>query len=208
MKDLFTDIYKNNLWNGKESVSGVGSDSDQTMALVPLINAIFKNFDITSIVDLPCGDFNWMQKVDLSDKKYIGVDIVDELITSNNELYSSANIEFISGDIFSFVIPEVDVLIIRDLLGHLSQKHIQDALTIVKRSKAKYLLSTTYTNREIRYEIETGGWHPINLDHYLSSPIATFNEGCTDVDQFGAPWWDKSLGLWSIQEMKTKFIRK
>ena len=46
---------------------------------------------ITSVLDIPCGDFNWMQKVDLSNIEYIGADIVEELIKKNIEIYEGKN---------------------------------------------------------------------------------------------------------------------
>jgi hypothetical protein len=41
-----------------------------------------------NIVDLGCGDFYWMKEVDLP-CKYIGLDIVQEVIEENKEMYEN-----------------------------------------------------------------------------------------------------------------------
>lgn len=39
-----------------------------------------ERLDITSVVDLPCGDMNFIQHVDLDNASYIGCDIVPEIV--------------------------------------------------------------------------------------------------------------------------------
>jgi hypothetical protein len=41
---------------------------------------LLRQFEIHSLLDLPCGDFNWMQHVDLQGIKYTGGDIVEALV--------------------------------------------------------------------------------------------------------------------------------
>ena len=92
--EVFTDIYKSNHWESTESISGTGSEIKQTESLVIELNKLLKNINATSVLDLPCGDFKWMQKVDLLNIKYIGADIVEELINTNKIQYEEMkNIE-------------------------------------------------------------------------------------------------------------------
>jgi hypothetical protein len=86
-KDVFTEIYKSNLWGSSESISGTGSVKEQTESLINELDKLLKDMNISSILDIPCGDFNWMQKVDLSNIDYIGADIVEELIENNIKQY-------------------------------------------------------------------------------------------------------------------------
>ena len=65
-------IHKFNLWASNESISGPGSEISNTKAVVKFLNNFIKEQNIKSILDIPCGDFNWMQTVDLSGIKYIG----------------------------------------------------------------------------------------------------------------------------------------
>ena len=93
-KELFTRYYRNNTWEGSESVSGPGSDYEQTKYLVPELQIMLDIFNIKSIVDAPCGDFNWMRNVDLSKVNYVGGDIVDQLVLVNTKKYGKDNISF------------------------------------------------------------------------------------------------------------------
>ena len=50
--------------------------------------------NISSIIDIPCGDWQWMSTFDLNNIDYKGHDIVEELIISNTKKYKSDNISF------------------------------------------------------------------------------------------------------------------
>ena len=60
---LFTLIHDKDLWNGKESVSGPGSTFDATRNIRASLPGLLERFSIRSVLDIPCGDFNWMQHV-------------------------------------------------------------------------------------------------------------------------------------------------
>ena len=94
-KKIFTSIYKSNHWvqNGDSlpqefvSVSGHGSNigTDQHKQLVNNFTNIIEKYEIDSILDMPCGDFLWIKEVvKNNDIKYLGIDIVEELIKNNN----------------------------------------------------------------------------------------------------------------------------
>ena len=94
-EEIFTDIYLRHLWGGgKETVSGSGSTLRSTRSIVKQIPFIIKKFNIKSILDVPCGDFNWMRKVDLSGVKYLGADIVFPMINKNNKIYGKKDRTF------------------------------------------------------------------------------------------------------------------
>jgi len=61
---------------------------------------MLNQFEIKSIFDAPCGDFNWMKEIILvNDIRYHGVDIVSNIIDSNIRKYSSQRINFSQGDL-------------------------------------------------------------------------------------------------------------
>ena len=78
-KKIFTSIYKSNHWvqNGEQlpeefvSVSGHGSNTNtkQFYNLVSNFTKIIENYEIKSILDMPCGDFLWIK--DMIKKKKI-----------------------------------------------------------------------------------------------------------------------------------------
>ncbi|MFT6835915.1 MAG: hypothetical protein ACJA0H_001955, partial [Francisellaceae bacterium] len=131
---IFNEIYSRNHWKSSESHSGKGSEIQQVQTLVQQLPFIFKEFKIKKLLDLPCGDFNWMQRVLPADVKYIGADIVENLVTQNQQNYASKNIRFTHLNLISSKLPEADLLLCRDCLVHFSLKDIKLALNNIRQS--------------------------------------------------------------------------
>ena len=199
-KEVFTKIYETNYWGGRESVSGIGSDTANTSFLVDELNILLKRYKIRSMLDIPCGDFNWMKRVKF-DGYYIGADIVEPLIERNNEFLAGASREFTVLDITKDKLPKVDLIFSRDCLVHLSNQKVKDALANIKESGSKYLLTTNYfwQERPFNHDIETGDWRRLNLHQdpfNLPFPRDILIEGYIwDDDR------DKSLALWEIDDL-------
>jgi hypothetical protein len=201
-KELFTSYFYNNTWQGVESVSGPGSDSYLTHNLIREMNALIKFFDIKSILDIPCGDWNYMKHIELDGISYIGADIVDPLIEQNRQKYESDTITFEVLDIRHDYLPTVDLIIVRDCLVHLPNKDIVAALENIKRSESQYLLTTTFNflSQEVNKDIEIGDWRKIDLmrsPFELISPLRLLMEVGSDWNTI-----DKCLGLWSIDQIQ------
>lgn len=200
-KDIFTKYYRNNSWNGKESVSGPGSDYEQTKFLVPELQFLIDELSIKSILDVPCGDFNWMKNINMKDIEYTGGDIVNELILKNNKRYKKNNIKFEVIDLVNDALPTVDLIIVRDCLVHLPNKDIAKAISNIKTSNSKYLLTTTFTWKsfENNKDISVGGWRRLNLEQSpfnLPFPKKIIVEGNTQSNDK-----DKTISLWEIKDI-------
>ena len=199
-QEIFTEIMRTNHWGGAESVSGIGSDSSQTAFLIPELESLLQRYHITSMLDIPCGDFNWMRKVSF-DGDYIGADIVPTLVEVNRLKYQSKNRRFEVLDITADTLPVVDLIFTRDCLVHLSVSEVFDALENIKASGATYLLATTYfwQAKEFNHDIDTGGWRRLNLHQppfNLPFPQEVLIEGYMWDDNK-----DKSLALWKIDDI-------
>jgi hypothetical protein len=197
---IFTDIYTSNYWRG-ESRSGEGSDLIQTAVVREELPILLKNISAESMLDIPCGDFYWMQHVELP-VRYIGADIVPELIDANNSKYATSQRHFVRLDLCSDKLPKVDLVFSRDVLVHLSFKDIKLAMDNIKRSGAIWLLTTTFTARQGNEDIATGDWRTLNLQKApfnFPEPVQLINEGCT---QFNGDYADKSLGLWRLHDIE------
>ena len=172
------------------------------LIIIKEIPLLFKDYNISTMLDIPCGDFYWMKEVDLKDIEYIGADIVDEIIKKNNEEYSKSNLHFKKLDLLKDNLPNVDLIFTRDCLVHLSFEDIFNALTNICNSNSKYLLSTTFTERTNNNDIKTGQWRTLNLEvepFFLPKPIKIINEGCTENEGI---YSDKSLGFWKISDIR------
>jgi 2-polyprenyl-3-methyl-5-hydroxy-6-metoxy-1,4-benzoquinol methylase len=196
MKDVFTRIFRDNEWKDDESVSGHGSTLGATEVIRRELPKLFAEFHMKSLLDIPCGDMNWIAGLLVDENfEYIGADIVPELIDQNiNKNYPSDNIQFRVLDITRDELPKVDMILVRDLLGHFSDVDLALAINNIKRSGAKYLLATTFPSAFNTVRIQTGQWRGINLDYYCGLPpsIRMINEG-------NQMFRDKCLGLWQLR---------
>jgi 2-polyprenyl-3-methyl-5-hydroxy-6-metoxy-1,4-benzoquinol methylase len=200
MQHLFEKIYSLHSWYDEESKSGPGASLKQTETVRQVFSKLLKDFHIKTLLDIPCGDFNWMKDVDLSLYNYVGADIVNDIIKQNDLIYSKKNKRFVWGDITVSPLPKVDLVLCRDCLVHFSYADISNSITNIKKSRAKFLLTTTFTNRT-NEDIVTGYWRPINLEadpFHFPKPLQLFNENCTEEN---GRYSDKSLGLWKVDDL-------
>jgi len=197
-KEIFTEIHNTNHWNSLESISGLGSEITQTENLIKDLEKLLNDFKIRSLLDIPCGDFNWMKKVNLSNIAYCGADIVEDLIKSNsNKFIDRNNLNFKVIDLICDALPTAEIIFIRDCLVHLSYDEIFKAIKNIKSSGCKYLLTTTFTKHRLNYDIVTGNWRPLNLQENpfnFPNPILVINENFSE----GSEYKDKSMALWEI----------
>jgi hypothetical protein len=195
-REIFREIFETNHWSGPESVSGEGASLEQVRVVMEKLPRLLEMLRVEVLLDLPCGDFGWMRHVDLSGIRYIGADIVPELIEANNNAYANPERTFVELDLMMDPLPEADLLLCRDGLVHLSLDDVGRAILNIRRSGIAYLLATTFPDCEYNEDITTGDWRPLNLceaPFYFPKPLLLINEGCTEG---GGAFADKSLGLW------------
>src|SRR5215510_10802135 len=83
MESTFAPFYTESLWGDSESRSGPGSNLTRTAKLRHELPALLQEIGARSMLDAPCGDFNWMKDTNLSLDLYFGVDIIPDLIARN-----------------------------------------------------------------------------------------------------------------------------
>jgi hypothetical protein len=195
---VFEEIFRENRWGDPESRSGLGSNLLFTETLRAELPRVIEEFGVRSMLDLPCGDFFWMQLLAL-DLDYLGGDIVPQLVERNQRLFGDERHRFEELDIVRDRLPTVDLVFCRDCLVHLSYADALRALGNVRRSGSTYLLTTTYFDRQSNRDIRTGDWRTLNLrlpPFGLPPPLRLIDE---QAPQEG--FRDKALGLWRIADL-------
>lgn len=204
LTEKFSTIYRKRLWTSKESISGTGSTIKNTSELREKLPFLINKYNIKSIVDSPCGDFNWFKEIinDLA-INYTGVDIVEELIRENIENYSRHNINFKAGDICKDSLPSCDLLIVRDCLFHLSHKNINKFLLNISDLDYKYLLTTSF-NTDDDFEnsdIISGSFRIIDI---FKSPYDFTKTKSLDIINDDLPHGNKKLILFHKDDVPTE----
>lgn len=196
-KQAFQTIYEKNTWGDPHSLSGQGSNLNQTEVIRRELPKLTKELRVNSMLDIPCGDFFWMKEVEL-ELQYIGGDIVPALVESNRRRYSDKQHTFALLDLLGDPLPKVDLIFCRDCLVHFSFHSISRALDNMRSSGSAYLLTTTFTERKSNGDIATGDWRPINLQlpPFNFPPPLVVIDGACPLDGYG----DKHLGLWKIAD--------
>lgn len=211
IETIFTTIYQNNKWGGKESRSGKGSDTEQTRKIKTELINLIRSYNIGSIVDVACGDLNWMQTVlqETKIEKYVGLDIVKPLIEENKR--KLPQYEFFHRNVVDEPFPYVaDLIICRDVFVHLKFEDIQKVLKKIAKSGSKFLLLTTFTgdrqNLDIP-QINTVTWRTLSFHREpfcFPEPVMIINEGCTETDSTGG-YSDKSLALYKVSDLRKMY---
>lgn len=204
-QEIFTEAYEKHekmRERGElESVSGIGSEVCRTETIRREIPLLFDEFNVSTVLDIPCGDFNWMRNIDLSGIDYTGADIVRELIRENSDKYEKQSLRFRNLNIIKDALPKVDLVICRDCLVHFSSSDIFLALNNICNSHSGHLLTTTFPEQRGHRDILTGSWRALNLEaapFSFPKPLKTINE----VDAEATSPSDKTLGLWEISEIR------
>jgi hypothetical protein len=204
LKEKFSEIYSNNIFGGRVSRSGEGSDLVQTEIIRRELPRIVKECSIHTFLDAPCGDGYWMQKTNLGVEQYIGVDIVEAMIEKHKKDFGSPTQTFLCMNLVTDSLPKVDLIFSRDCLVHLRFKDALKTIANFKRSGAKYLLTTTFVDRTKNYDLVgmDSFWRPLNMrlaPFNFPEPLLIVNEGCTEEAEL---YTDKSLGLWLLSDIK------
>lgn len=159
----FSRIVSSNMWGSPETPCGPGSTVEACQPILKALPGWISNYGIKSIVDLGCGDWNWMKHLDLSGVKYDGFDVVRALITGNKK-YETGMIHFHHADILESRLPASDLVICKDVLGHLTNDLAIKVLDRVK-IRARFLAASTSLMwpSSNRIGMQVGAFSPIDL---------------------------------------------
>lgn len=195
VRTIFETIHDRNWWQSGESRSGLGSELVRTNEFRQALEEWLARHagEITTLLDAPCGDFNWMRAVALpAGMKYIGGDIVRSLIAEHAARVRSETHSFVELDIIAGPIPPADAWLCRDALLHFPFAAGVAVVDSFRASKSRYFLSTTYTGEDNRNDIKFGWFRRINL----ARPPFDLGEPIEMIPDAPQGERDRFLGVW------------
>lgn len=190
-----------------ESISGPGSSLQQTRELRERLPLLLSHLDVRTLLDAPCGDFNWLQHAELGLDMYTGVDILTEVIAEHQWRHRRADRRFMRADLIDDPLPRADAILCRDLLPHLSYAEILAVLRNFGRTGATYLMLTTFSRPRPNRDTAGGNWRALCLTlppFNFPPPLLLIDEKCTEA---GGAYSDKSLGVWRVADLLESFLK-
>ncbi|KAL3902003.1 MAG: hypothetical protein SGPRY_012205, partial [Prymnesium sp.] len=177
----------------RRSASGYGSDLGYaTSSSLAFLKEAIKEYNITSLIDVPCGDANWQFGAWETDSltAYVGLDIAPSVIRFNSLRFAHhANKRFLTWDIASCALPLIQLQLstsasspspsrspaqlvhVRDVLQHMPRERVERACRHILSSGALVVVATTYprtsdTKSEPVGTIKEGEWTPYDLEEF------------------------------------------
>jgi SAM-dependent methyltransferase len=145
---VFDDIYRTGEWGRGDDAgpySGTGSRGPVVDAYVPVIAEFVRTHQVSSIVDVGCGDFyvgSRLLNLVGPSVRYIGVDVSSIVIEHNVRVHARANVRFERADASQGPLPDGDLCLVRQVMQHLSNPQIQSML--VQLRKFPYVIVTEH----------------------------------------------------------------
>lgn len=160
INNIFDTIYETNAWgNG----SGSGSKESLNVEYVSFLQDFFKKFNIKTISDVGCGDWQFSKNIDFSGISYTGYDVANFVITRNLKNFWAHNINFICYDGDFDKVKDADLLICKDVLQHLDNDKISHFIANLPRFKYALIANDLLDSPSLNAQINTGQYRPLDL---------------------------------------------
>jgi len=124
LEKVFTEVYERHLWG---EGSGAGSKDEEYKNMIIQYLKSHEGKEKT-VVDLGCGDLQIGRSFFDHCKRYIGVDVVPELINELKSKYDKNNVSFFRLNIVEDELPDGNICLIRQVFQHLSNAEIKKVL--------------------------------------------------------------------------------
>ena len=153
-KEVFEKIYDEKYWGdsigNRQFSSGDGTRDESIVDIYvkSITQYISSRDNLKTALDLGCGDFSVGSKLSYLFDHYTAIDVAENVIEENRKLFKARNVKFKSLNITEDELPHADVVFVRQVLQHLSNKEIQKFLVNVQ-DRYKCLVITESLSKSI-----------------------------------------------------------
>ena len=141
----FDKIYKRGFWKQGHSLSGLGSEGKWADDYCTFVGNYIRENGVQKIVDAGCGDFSVGERLLPLVKECVALDISRFVIEQNRLAFNAQDkVTFQVFDITKDAIPACDLLLVRQVLQHLSNEQIECVLLNIEASSARKVLITEH----------------------------------------------------------------
>jgi SAM-dependent methyltransferase len=187
IQDAFDEIYKKKMWKQGDSLSGVGSEGTLARDYIQFVLDYAQKHNIQTVVDAGCGDFSVGSQLAPRFERYSAFDISPHVIEINKkrfaDLMSNHHVTFAVADMTTTALPACDLVLIRQVLQHLTNTQIEQILINLESSKWRRVLIS-----EEVYDPENNQQPNIDLpSHGVANRVALESGVFIDREPFNRP---------------------
>lgn len=175
----FDEIYQKNLWGFG---SGNGSLPSVTKSYRHFLEQFIAENNVTKVVDYGCGDWQFSRLIDWGQAAYTGLDVVEAVVAKNRRQFQTKKITFQTIEPGSTSLPKGDLLIVKDVLQHLSDREVKTFLAkVVPRFKFALITNCIWPAKDVNIPIKSGEFRPLDVR------LVPFNAPGAVVHVFSGP---------------------
>lgn len=161
MKSGFTRVYDVNQW---VYGSGIGSTPASTRKYRRFLAEFLRTHNIRSVVDFGCGDWQSSRLIDWTGIDYLGLDVVESVIETNQKRFGSKSIRFEPTRWPLESLPQADLLIAKDVLQHWPDADIHKFRPLMSTFRYALITNCVELRGETKHrDIETADFRPLDL---------------------------------------------
>lgn len=136
---LFEKIYEQGRWGsspeGARYFSGPGSLPRWTSGYERLVADLVEQRDVRTLVDLGCGDFQVAARILARCRRpvaYVGCDVAANVVAHDATVHGRPGVEFRCLDVTRDPLPAGDLVMVREVFQHLSNRLVHAALANIR----------------------------------------------------------------------------
>jgi hypothetical protein len=133
------------MWRQGNNYSGLGSEGLLADRYVKLVLDYAAKNKLRTVVDGGCGDFSVGSRLAPNFDRYMALDVSPLIIQINKHRYADLTTQHVSfsvADMTSTVFPQADLILIRQVLQHLTNEQIERVLKNLEASDWRRVLIT------------------------------------------------------------------
>jgi hypothetical protein len=146
IQEAFDEVYKKGLWGRGDANSGPGSAGDFADRYVAFVQDYAAKHKLRTVVDGGCGDFLVGSRLAPSFDRYTALDVSPFIIDINKRRYAQnptlQHVNFDVADMTAAIFPPADLVLIRQVLQHLTNAQIEKVLQNLEASTWRRALIT------------------------------------------------------------------
>jgi SAM-dependent methyltransferase len=155
---------------------------------VVTLQKFLQDYEVGSVVDLGCGDWQFSRLIDWGEIEYLGLDVVASVVDTNTKLFATDAISFETTTVGE-PLPSADLVVCKDVLQHLPLPIVTDYL-VEFRQRYKHILITNDVYPDSATNAETP---PGASSRAIRPDLEPFSEKCTlvlewEIRAFGYHW--------------------